>query len=110
MIDMFTENKIKSLIEYGKLFNSTGAQGKMNQLVEIALTVLEDMPLIPEKLPCDVHLNPGLILRKGVSTDTLLKALKRRGEIEHKLSNLSQEEREALKKSMGEFKRDVGIS
>lgn len=108
MIDMFTENKKQSLIEYGKLFNSTGAQGKMNQLVEIALAVLENMPLIPEKLPCDVHLDPGLILRKGVLVQAMLDALIRRDDYEKELAEFSEDERKARQEKISEFFNGLG--
>ena len=40
-----TEQEWQSLIEYGTLFNMTGQQGKMNRLVEIALTSLNSVPV-----------------------------------------------------------------
>ena len=39
-----TEQERQALIEYGTLFNTTGQQGKMNRLIEIALASLAANP------------------------------------------------------------------
>jgi len=47
----------------------------------------------PEKLPCDVLLEPGLRFGKGVSTKTMLTALKRRAEYYAELEEMTPEQR-----------------
>lgn len=50
-------------------------------------------PIVPETLPCPVHLVPGLYLGKGCKTETLLIALQRRAEYYAGLDAMTPEER-----------------
>ncbi|EGS3333540.1 hypothetical protein AHQ86_23320 [Salmonella enterica subsp. enterica] len=51
------------------------------------------MSVVPETLPCPVHLVPGLRLGKGCKTETLLIALQRRAEYYAGLDAMTPEER-----------------
>jgi hypothetical protein len=51
------------------------------------------VPAYPERLPCPVHLLPGLKLGKGVPTSTLLAALVRRAEYNAEMEAMTPEER-----------------
>ncbi|HGE8502863.1 DUF551 domain-containing protein [Serratia ureilytica] len=50
-------------------------------------------PAYPERLPCPVHLLPGLKFGKGVPTHSLLDALVRRAEYEAELEAMTPEQR-----------------
>jgi hypothetical protein len=50
-------------------------------------------PSYPERLPCPVHLLPGLKLGKGIPTKTLLEALARRAECNKEMEAMTPEER-----------------
>lgn len=60
--------------------------------------------LYPEKLPCPVRLEPGLIFGKGVTTSTMLAALQRRAEYHAELDAMTPEERAKHDASIEEFK------
>ncbi|ENU6787775.1 hypothetical protein ACFH92_001020 [Salmonella enterica] len=53
----------------------------------------QPVPVVPETLPCPVHLVPGLHLGKGCKTETLLIALQRRAEYYAGLDAMTPEER-----------------
>ncbi|EPZ2352574.1 DUF550 domain-containing protein [Salmonella enterica subsp. enterica serovar Muenster] len=53
----------------------------------------QPVPVVPETLPCPVHLVPGLRLGKGCKTETLLIALQRRAEYYAGLDAMTPEER-----------------
>ncbi|MDK1706822.1 hypothetical protein QOM18_00660 [Serratia marcescens] len=50
-------------------------------------------PAFPERLPCPVHLLPGLKFGKGVPTRSMLDALVRRAEYESELEAMTPEQR-----------------
>lgn len=50
-------------------------------------------PAYPERLPCPVHLLPGLKFGKGVPTRSMLDALKRREEYEAELDAMTPEQK-----------------
>ena len=50
-------------------------------------------PAYPERLPCPVHLLPGLKFGKGISTRVLLEALARRAEYNAEMEAMTPEER-----------------
>lgn len=62
------------------------------------------------KLPCDVLVKPGMILRKGVSVSTLLLCLRNRESYERDLSYLSHDERDEMAKGISEFRKLLDIS
>ncbi|EON6526456.1 DUF550 domain-containing protein [Salmonella enterica subsp. enterica serovar Salford] len=62
------------------------------------------MSVVPETLPCPVHLVPGLRLGKGCKTETLLIALQRRAEYYAGLDAMTPEERAEHDASIEAFK------
>lgn len=69
----------------------------LGSLLESEITRLvgkgQPAPVVPEALPCPVHLVPGLHLGKGCKTETLLIALQRRAEYYAGLDAMTPEER-----------------
>ncbi|EOY8362005.1 hypothetical protein AIT68_003542 [Salmonella enterica subsp. salamae] len=69
----------------------------LGSLLESEITRLvgkgQPAPVVPETLPCPVHLVPGLRLGKGCKTETLLIALQRRAEYYAGLDAMTPEER-----------------
>ncbi|EPD3105145.1 hypothetical protein ACR8TE_004243 [Salmonella enterica] len=69
----------------------------LGSLLESEITRLvgkgQPAPVVPETLPCPVHLVPGLRLGKGCKTETLLIALQRRAEYYAELDAMTPEER-----------------
>ena len=63
---------------------------------------------LPEKLPCDVRFDPGMIFRKGVLVQTMLDALVRRDDYEKELAELSEDERKARQEKISEFLNGLG--
>ncbi len=63
---------------------------------------------VPEKLPCDVRFDPGMIFRKGVLVQTMLDALIRRDDYEKELAELSEGERKARQEKISEFLNSLG--
>lgn len=74
------------------------------ELARIALEVLDAKSIVPETLPCPVHLVPGLRLGKGCKTETLLIALQRRAEYYAGLDAMTPEEREKHYANIEAFK------
>lgn len=58
---------------------------------------------LPEKLPCDVRFDSGMIFRKGVLVQTMLDALIRRDDYEKELAELSEDERKARQEKSPNF-------
>ena len=63
---------------------------------------------LPEKLPCDVRFDSGMIFRKGVLVQTMLDALIRRDDYEKELAELSEDERKARQEKISEFLNGLG--
>ncbi|MFB1872652.1 DUF551 domain-containing protein [Salmonella enterica subsp. enterica] len=72
--------------------------------VYIPLYAAPPAPVVPETLPCPVHLVPGLHLGKGCKTETLLIALQRRAEYYAGLDAMTPEERAEHDASIEAFK------
>lgn len=70
----------------------------------IPLYTAPPAPVVPETLPCPVHLVPGLHLGKGCKTETLLIALQRRAEYYAGLDAMTPEERAEHDASIEAFK------
>lgn len=66
---------------------------KILKVLKQALASLDAKSIVPETLPCPVHLVPGLRLGKGCKTETLLIALQRRAEYYAGLDAMTPEER-----------------
>ena len=76
----------------------------------VGLYTAPPVPVIklPEKLPCDVRFDPGMIFRKGVLVQTMLDALVRRDDYEKELAELSEDERKARQEKISEFLNGLG--
>ncbi|MGC8169546.1 hypothetical protein [Salmonella enterica] len=70
----------------------------------IPLYTAPPAPVVPETLPCPVHLVPGLHLGKGCKTETLLIALQRRAEYYAGQDAMTPEERAEHDASIEAFK------
>ncbi|MDJ3783408.1 hypothetical protein LEI94_02290 [Salmonella enterica] len=80
----------------------------LGSLLESEITRLvgkgQPAPVVPETLPCPVHLVPGLHLGKGCKTETLLIALQRRAEYYAGLDAMTPEERAEYDANIEAFK------
>lgn len=65
-------------------------------------------PLVPETLPCPVHLEPGLKFGKGVRTQCLMDALRRRADYYAELEAMTPEQRAEHDAWIAEFKAMIG--
>lgn len=65
-------------------------------------------PLVPETLPCPVHLEPGLKFGKGVRTRCMLDALRRRAEYYAELEAMTPDQRAEHDAGIAEFKAMLG--
>ena len=65
-------------------------------------------PLVPETLPCPVHLEPGLKFGKGVRTQCLMDALRRRADYYAELEAMTPEQRAEHDAGIAEFKAMIG--
>lgn len=65
-------------------------------------------PLVPETLPCPVHLEPGLKFCKGVRTQCLMDALRRRADYYAELEAMTPEQRAEHDAGIAEFKAMIG--
>lgn len=61
-------------------------------------------PVVPETLPCPVHLEPGLKFGKGVRTQCMLEALRRRADYYAELEAMTPEQRAEHDAGIAEFK------
>lgn len=61
-------------------------------------------PVVPETLPCPVHLEPGLKFGKGVRTQCVLDALRRRADYYAELEAMTPEERAEHEANIEAFK------
>ncbi|WP_233609261.1 hypothetical protein [Citrobacter sp. FDAARGOS_156] len=67
-------------------------------------------PVVPETLPCPVHLEPGLKFGKGVRTQCVLDALRRRADYYAELEAMTPEQRADHDAGIAEFKAMLGTS
>ncbi|CAB5537944.1 Uncharacterised protein [Citrobacter werkmanii] len=65
-------------------------------------------PVVPETLPCPVHLEPGLKFGKGVRTQCLMDALRRRADYYAELEAMTPEQRAEHDAWIAEFKAMLG--
>lgn len=65
-------------------------------------------PVVPETLPCPVHLEPGLKFGKGVRTRCMLDALRRRAEYYAELEAMTPDQRAEHDAGIAEFKAMLG--
>lgn len=64
--------------------------------------------LVPETLPCPVHLEPGLKFGKGVRTQCVLDALRRRADYYAELEAMTPEQRAEHDAGIADFKAMLG--
>ncbi|MFV7184737.1 hypothetical protein ACNPGY_02705 [Citrobacter cronae] len=74
----------------------------------IPLYTTPPAPLVPETLPCPVHLEPGLKFGKGVRTQCLMDALRRRADYYAELEAMTPEQRAEHDAGIAEFKAMIG--
>ena len=84
--------------------------GNLGYAIADAVKVIDEVMNIPEKLPCPVHLEPGLKFGKGVRTQCLLDALRRRTDYYTELEAMTPEQREEHDTGIAEFKVMLGGS
>ncbi|EIZ8584095.1 DUF551 domain-containing protein [Salmonella enterica subsp. enterica] len=93
------------------LTNVSDMQAVFDQ-VEVALATLYAAPqpaqVVPETLPCPVHLEPGLKFGKGVRTQFMLDALRRRADYYAELEAMTPEQRAEHDAGIAEFKAMLG--
>lgn len=65
-------------------------------------------PVVPETLPCPVHLEPGLKFGKGVRTRCLMDALRRRADYYAELEAMTPEQRAEHDAWIAELKEMIG--
>ncbi|MDM3155765.1 hypothetical protein OGW08_16980 [Citrobacter sp. Cf122] len=65
-------------------------------------------PIVPDTLPCPVHLEPGLKFGKGVRTQCMLDALRRRADYYAELESMTPEQRAEHDSGIAEFKAMLG--
>ncbi|MGL4719184.1 MAG: DUF551 domain-containing protein [Kluyvera intermedia] len=86
--------------------------GVMDHIVVDAIKALEELLVRrggePEVLPCPVLLEPGLRFGKGVKTQLLFDALKRRAEYYAELDAMTPEQRAEHDAGIAEFKSMLG--
>ena len=86
--------------------------GVMDHIVVDAIKALEELLVRrggePEVLPCPVLLEPGMRLGKGVKTQLLFDALKRRAEYYAELEAMTPEQRAEHDAGIAEFKSMLG--
>lgn len=75
---------------------------------DIALYTAQPAPLVPETLPCPVHLEPRLKFGKGVRTQCVLDALRRRADYYAELEVMTPEQRAEHDAGIAEFKAMLG--
>lgn len=71
---------------------------------EMMASALLVLMAVPDTLPCQVELNPGLIIGKGCKTEILLNALQRRAEYYAELDAMTPEQRAKHDASIAAFK------
>lgn len=109
--NQLAENSVIQLLNSVKLArdNAERADNRVDHSFYYALTIaLEELqerrkansepviitpPAYPETLPCPVLLEPGLRFGKGVTTNTMLKALQRRANYNSDLDAMTPEQR-----------------
>ena len=84
--------------------------GNLGYAMADAVKVIDEVLSIPVTLPCPVHLEPGLKFGKGVRTQCLLDALRRRTEYYAELEVMTPEQRAEHDAGIAEFKAMLGGS
>ncbi|EDE1156010.1 hypothetical protein BZV88_21085, partial [Salmonella enterica subsp. enterica serovar Newport] len=82
--------------------------GNLGYAMADAVKVIDEVLNVPEKLPCPVHLEPGLKFGKGVPTSLVLGALRRRADYYAELEAMTPEQRAEHDAGISEFKAMLG--
>lgn len=82
--------------------------GNLGYAMADAVKVIDEMLAIPTTLPCPVHLDPGLKFGKGVRTQCLMDALRRRSDYYAELEAMTPEQRAEHDAGIAEFKAMIG--
>lgn len=82
--------------------------GNLGYAMDDAVKVIDGVLSIPATLPCPVHLEPGLKFGKGVRTQCLLDALRRRTDYYAELETMTPEQRAEHDAGIAEFKAMLG--
>lgn len=82
--------------------------GNLGYAMADTVKVIDEVLSIPATLPCPVHLEPGLKFGKGVRTQCLLDALRRRTDYYAELEAMTPEQREEHDAGIAEFKAMLG--
>lgn len=87
---------LKRLHQIREILSKASAQsdgGNLGYAMADAVKVIDGVLSIPETLPCPVHLEPGLKFGKGVRTQCVLDALRRRADYHAELEAMTLEQR-----------------
>ncbi|MFQ0834171.1 DUF551 domain-containing protein [Citrobacter gillenii] len=84
--------------------------GNLGYAMADAVKVIDGVLSIPATLPCPVHLEPGLKFGKGVRTQCVLDALRRRADYYAELEAMTPEQRAEHDAGIAEFKAMLGGS
>ena len=82
--------------------------GNLGYAMAEAVKVIDGVLSIPVILPCHVHLDPGLKFGKGVRTQCMLDALRRRADYYAELEAMTPEQRAEHDAGIAEFKDMLG--
>lgn len=82
--------------------------GNLGYAMADAVKVIDGVLSIPSTLPCPVHLETGLKFGKGVRTQCLLDALRRRADYYAELEAMTPEQRAEHDAGIAEFKAMFG--
>lgn len=113
-----TDTRENPVLAYADSYRSMAMQGVESIPILSVITDLErniaplytytPAPLVPETLPCPVHLEPGLKFGKGVRTRCMLDALRRRAEYYAELEAMTPDQRAEHDAGIAEFKEMLG--
>lgn len=84
--------------------------GNLGYAMSDAVKVIDGVLAMPATLPCPVHLEPGLKFGKGVRTQCMLDALRRRADYYAELEAMTPEQRAEHDAGIAEFKAMFGTS
>ncbi|MDM3332432.1 DUF551 domain-containing protein [Citrobacter sp. Cb127] len=91
-------------------FGKTSMIGPNGVVGGIPLYTVPPAQVVPDTLPCPVHLEPGLKFGKGVRTQCMLDALRRRADYYAELEAMTPEQRAEHDSGAAEFKAMLGTN
>lgn len=99
------------LYQISEILSKAAAQsdgGNLGYAMADAVKVIDGVLSIPATLPCPVHLEPVLKFGKGVRTQCVLDALRRRADYYAELEDMTPEQRAEHDAGISEFKSMLG--